>query len=247
MPENANVSGLHLDGIVAQLAKAYPRLKEIQSVAPPAEYRKGTQKIPRETHRYSGRTALQHNVIERRPPEDPDSALSYSMEGYTGVPPSALTPYYWSPRWNSVQAINKYQIEVGGELHGGNPGKRLFDSGKTNLEYFKTIPPQFKPKKGEWVVLPVYHIFGSDELSAQSPAVKERVPEAYIVLNNTDASEAGIEENDKVEISVAGEKLELTVKLNLGFAKGTVGLPKGFNETNGIEFPFRTTINKVKT
>jgi NADH-quinone oxidoreductase subunit G len=246
--ENSNISGLHLDGIVTQLAKTFPHLKEIQSVAPPADYKKGTQKIPRESHRYSGRTAIHanENVNEPKPPEDSDSPMTFTMEGYTGIPPSELTSYYWSPGWNSVQAINKYQIEVGGKLHGGNPGKRLFDSKNNKTDYFKMVPQPFKPKKGEWVVLPLYHIFGTDELSAQSQAVAERVPKAYIALNNTDALEAGIEENDKVEIFAGEKELQLPVKLNTGIVKGIVGLPKELDETRGIQFPFRTTINKVK-
>jgi len=248
MPEDTDISGLHLDGIVEMLAKAFPHLKEIQSVAPPADYRKGTQKIPREPHRYSGRTSMHANVnvSESKPPEDPDSPLSYTMEGYTGVPPSELTPYYWSPRWNSVQSINKYQIEVGGKLHGGNPGKRLFDSKNSKTEYFKSVPQPFEPQKGEMVVLPVYHIFGTDERSAQSPAVAERVPEAYIAINDADAAEAGIKENDNVEISAGDKQLQLPVKLKLGLAKGILGLPKGLYETSGIQFPFRTTIKKVQ-
>lgn len=248
MPEDADVSELHLDGVVEKLAKAFPKLKEIKSVAPPADYRKGTQKIPREPHRYSGRTSMHANVnvSEAKPPEDPDSPLSYTMEGYNGVPPSEITPYYWSPRWNSVQSINKYQIEVGGKLHGGNPGKRLFDSKNSKPEYFESIPKPFKPEKGEMVVLPVYHIFGTDEQSAESPAVTERVPEAYIALNDADAAEARLKENDKVEISAGDKQLQLPVKLNLGLAKGIVGLPKGLHETSGIQFPFRTTIKKVQ-
>jgi len=243
--DNNNSTAIHLDEVIDSLVTAIPALRAIQSVAPSAGFREDTQKIPRSPQRYSGRTAMHaaENVSEPRPPADPDSALSYTMEGYVGIPPPALTPFYWSPGWNSVQAINKYQIEVGGELHGGNPGKRLFEPAENSkADYFKTIPAAFSQKEGEWLVLPLYHIFGSDELSAQSPAVAERVPQPYIALNNPDALKAGIEEGAIVELVLNGQKKWLPVKLNIGLPKGAAGLPKGLQETAGILFPFFTTL-----
>ena len=69
--------------------------------------------------------------------------LSFSMEGYEGQPPAPLISRYWSPGWNSVQALNKYQQEVGGALKGGDPGKRLIEpnagSGKAVI-FFKHVP-----------------------------------------------------------------------------------------------------------
>ena len=49
------------------------------------------------------------SVHEPKPPEDPDSPLSFSMEGYPDEPPAALIPFFWSPGWNSIQAVNKFQ------------------------------------------------------------------------------------------------------------------------------------------
>jgi len=238
-------SPVHLDEVIARLITAFPALQAIQSAAPSSGFREDTQKIPRSPQRYSGRTAMyaDKNVSEPRPPADPDSALSYTMEGYVGIPPPTLTPFYWSPGWNSVQAINKYQIEVGGELHGGNPGKRLFEPAENSkADYFKIIPAAFSPKAGEWLVLPLYHIFGSDELSAQSPAVAERIPQPYIALNDSDAIKAGIGEGAIVEVLLNGNKKWLPVKLNIGLPEGVAGLPKGLQDTAGIAFPFFTTL-----
>ncbi|TVZ28644.1 NADH dehydrogenase subunit G [Gillisia sp. Hel_I_86] len=238
----------NLDEIVSAMVREFPELEAVQSVAPPAGFREGTQKIPREPHRYSGRTAMHADagVSEPKPPEDPDSALSFTMEGFTGAPPAAITPFYWTPGWNSVQAINKYQIEVGGPLHGGNPGKRLFGSVETtNLDFSENIPSHFSPKQGKWWVLPLYHIFGSDELSAQGPAVKERIPQAYIALNEDDALDHNIKEGDLLEISVKAEKHHFPARLHSGIPQGIFGLPKGLKETAGIEFPFWTTIKSI--
>jgi NADH-quinone oxidoreductase subunit G len=238
----------HFDEILDDLIETFPELQAIASLAPSAEFREGTQKIPREPHRYSGRTAMHAdvNVSEPRPPEDPDSALSFTMEGYAGIPPAAIIPFYWSPGWNSVQAINKYQIEVGGPLKGGNPGKRLFEPMENSkADYSENIPSSFSKKQGEWLALPLYHIFGSDELSAEGPAVKERVPEPYISLNDKDALEAGIAEGNMLEVLFNGKQHSLPVKLKTGLPEGTVGLPKGLKVTAGIRFPFWTTLQKT--
>jgi len=238
----------HFDGILESLVLAFPELIAITTLAPAAGFREGTQKIPREPHRYSGRTAMHAdvNVNEPQPPNDADSALSFSMEGFAGVPPPALTPFYWSPGWNSVQAINKYQIEVGGPLHGGNPGRRLFEPSSTPAAVSAPpIPPPFIPIPGEWLVLPMYHIFGSDPLSAQSPAIKERIPQPYIALNDPDAAKAGILEGQFVEVLLNGQKQRLPVKLHLGLPPGTAGLPKGLVVTAGLAFPFSITLSSA--
>jgi NADH-quinone oxidoreductase subunit G len=78
------------------------------------------------------------NVSEPKPPDDQDSALNFSMEGYKGVPDANLVPYYWAPGWNSSQAINNYLEEPGGSPPDGNPGVLIMsDDMKTRREYFK--------------------------------------------------------------------------------------------------------------
>jgi NADH-quinone oxidoreductase subunit G len=119
-----------LDDVVADCAREAPLLARILDAAPNASFRVAGQRINREPARYSGRTAMHADIDlrERPPPPDPDSALSFSMEGYHGRRlPSALIPYFWAPAWNSVQSVNKFQDEVGGALRGGDPGVRLLE------------------------------------------------------------------------------------------------------------------------
>ena len=61
------------------VAGSIPIFKEIDSIAPPPGFRIAGQKIPREPHRFSGRTAMHANVSvsEPKPPEDPDSATTF--------------------------------------------------------------------------------------------------------------------------------------------------------------------------
>jgi NADH-quinone oxidoreductase subunit G len=107
------------------------------------------------------------------------------------------------------------------------------------------IPLPFTPIPGEWLVLPLYHIFGSDPLSAQSPAIKERVPQPYIALNDSDAAKAGILEGHYVEVLLNNQKHRLQVKLHIDLPLGTAGLPKGLTTTAGLQFPFSITLNSA--
>ncbi len=240
--------GYHFDQVVADMIREFPDLKPVEESAPDANFRKGTQKIPREPHRYSGRTSMKadENVSEEKPPLDPNSPMSFTMEGFHGRQPPATTAFYWAPQWNSVQAINKYQIEVGGKLRGGDPGKRLLNaSGKADVTPGKEIPEPFQPKAGKYMALPVYFIYGSEELSSKSPAVAERIPETCFILNPEDAGAQEIVEGDTIEILFEENKIDLKVKFDKTLARGIVGVPKGFNETAGCVFPFWTELKKV--
>lgn len=237
------------DEVIMRMIMKHPELAKVQENAPSADFRKGTQKIPRQPHRYSGRTAMHahKDVSEAKPPQDPDSPMSFTMEGYEGIPPSSNTAYYKTSGWNSVQAINKYQIEVGGPLHDGNPGVRLLEpSGKSRPQYTDGIPEAFKVEGDSWSVLPYYHIYGSEELTAKSPAVAERTPEAYIVLNTKEAENKGIQDDEEsVTLAVEGQKKILKVQLDDNLPKGTAGLPKGLKETKGLQFPLLANIQKA--
>jgi NADH-quinone oxidoreductase subunit G len=120
---------LKLDDVLAELARERPDLAPAALAAPPADTRIAGMRIARQASRFSGRTAMHADVsvFEPAPPVDHDAPLSFSMEGYRDEPPAALVPRYYAPRWNSVQALNKFQQEVGGPLRGGDPGVRLIE------------------------------------------------------------------------------------------------------------------------
>lgn len=168
-----------IDEIAKALAEMLPVFRPLPEVAPPADFRIVGQKIPRQPERYSGRTSIHAdvNVSEPAPPDDPQTPLAFSMEGYEGQPPAALISRFWAPGWNSVQALNKFQQEIAGPLRGGDPGRRLFDRpDNASVAYFDTVPAAFRPRDGEWFAVPLHHIFGSEPLSVMSPGVAERSP-----------------------------------------------------------------------
>jgi NADH-quinone oxidoreductase subunit G len=227
----------NLDDIDAALAEAMPVFQAIQDIAPPAGFRITGQKMPRQPARYSGRTAMwaHHNVHEPKPPEDADSPLAFSMEGYPGQPPAALIARFWAPGWNSVQALNRFQSEVGGPLRGGDPGRRLIEPAAIEkVLYFHHVPPAFKPHGDEWLLVPIYHIFGSEELSILTPGIVEQAPQPYLGLNPADAAGLEVREGEEIEVRLNGTARRLRVKLMPTLPPGIAGVPAGLPGLQGI-------------
>jgi len=234
-----------LDDITAALASDIPALGAIRDVAPPATFRIAGLKVAREAHRYSGRTAMGANltVHEPKPPDDPDSALSFTMEGYDGQPPSALIPRYWTPGWNSVQAINHYQSEVGGPLRGGDPGRRVIEPGSgTPPPYFDRIPPRFELQAGEWLCVPLHHIFGSEELSVLAPAIAERMPPACVALGTDDLRRVGVRDGDEVMLTVGDGSYRLVACEVSSMPSGVAGVLVGLPSMPWLALPARGRI-----
>ena len=237
-----------LDDVVAAMAAEIPVLDPVREIAPPAGFRISGQKIPRQPHRHSGRTSmLAHlNVHEPKPPEDPDSALSFSMEGYEGMPPSPLISRFWAPGWNSVQALNKFQSEVGGPLHGGDPGRRLLEPANgRETHYFHGVPEAFALRGDEFLIVPLYHIFGSEELSILSPGIAERSPEPYLALNPEDAERFQLDGERELELVISDNVYRLPVVLRPSLPRRIAGLPKGLKGLEGIVLPARGRIGKA--
>jgi NADH-quinone oxidoreductase subunit G len=223
------------DQLAAAMAEALPALREIAHAAPNAQFRLRGLKVAREPHRYSGRTAMRANlsVHEPRQPQDADTALAFSMEGHNGTQagtrPSALIPYAWAPGWNSPQAWNKFQDEVGGRLQGGDPGIRLIEpvGGGAAPRYDDVIPSPFAARPGEWQALPLAHIFGSEELSARAAPLASLIPAAYVALHPADADLFEARENSTLEVSLRGETVFLPLRCRSDLPRGTVGLAVG--------------------
>lgn len=229
-----------LDAIQAAMARAVSVLAPLQDAFPPAGYRAAGMRIPRQPHRWSGRTSVgaHLDVHEPRPPADPDAPLAFSMEGYEGIPPPALQTRYWAPGWNSVQALNKFQQKVGGALRGGDPGKRLVEpDSQARPEYFRRIPPAFKAETGRVLVVPRALVFGSDELSSLAPAVASRSPGPHLVLNPEDASSLGLQEGAEARISMPGATWELSVRVDGAMPRSVVALHLGSQSLSVLGLP----------
>jgi len=236
-----------LDDPVAEMAEALPQLAPAVGAAPSSKFRMTGAKIPRESHRYSGLTSIHANirVAEPKPPDDPDSALAYSMEGSPNQPPAALQPFFWSPGWNSIQAVNKFQSEIGDALKGGDPGVRLIEPSQKGA-YFDAIPSAFQRREAEWLIVPIEHIFGSEELSLQAPAVASLAPAPYLAVNAADAASLRSGETvGEVEIELGGTTHRLPLKVQHELPAGIAGIPAGLPPALGAVLPAWSRILQV--
>jgi NADH-quinone oxidoreductase subunit G len=233
-----------LDDVVAAMCRALPELAVARDAAPSAAFRIAGAKIPRSPHRESGRTAVLVNidVSEPKPPDDPDSPLSFSMEGTLDKPPGALIPFFWSPGWNSIQATNTYQKEVGGPLRGGDAGVRILEPAPANGQsYFSTIPPAFRARESEWLLVPMYHIFGSDELSLSAPGIAELVGKPHIAVNTADFTDGA-----ELEVSCAGGTFRLPMRMRPDLPLGVAAVSAGVPPFVGITLPAWARIARPK-
>jgi NADH-quinone oxidoreductase subunit G len=219
------------DDVIADLATAMPVFQPATELGVSKD-RPADDRIARQSHRYTGRTAMtaQIDVHEPKPPADPDSPLAFSMEGRQVPPPARLIPRYWAPGWNSVQALNKFQNEIGGPLRNGDPGQRLIAPDENAAVTFFAPPDRGgPPQENEFWVVPMHHVFGSDELSMASPPVALRAPRPYVALA-PDNAVAG--EGDLVQVDIQGSTLTLPVRFVIGLPDRTAGLPVGLPSTS---------------
>jgi NADH-quinone oxidoreductase subunit G len=237
------------DDLLTALSAHSRDFRGISGVTPSAEFRIKGQRIPRQSHRYSGRTATAANVTlhEPAPPKDADSPLAFSMEGFGGQPPSGLVTRFWAPGWNSIQAVNKFQSEIAGQLRGGDPGLRLLEALEhpTGTHYFTDVPSRFCPKERELLVVPLFQVFGSEELSSRSPAIAERAPEPHVAVNPADAEAFGAADGEKVILTVNGHEQMLIARVMPGIARGLACVTVGLNGSAGLDLPIWGRVAKV--
>lgn len=238
----------HLDELTAACAWAFPGLAAITAAAPGNGYTVEGCKIPRQPHRYSGRTAMLADIKVSEPaqPQDPETPFAFSMEGDMAQVPPAVLPVVWAPGWNSNQAIGKFQQHTGGALRGGNPGVRLFEA-TGSLDWFGEIPAQFLPEPERLRLVALPHIFGSEELSLHSPPILERAPSPCALLNPVDAEALSIATGDSVDISPGPDAavVHILVRIEPTLPRGLLGITAGLPVFSAISFQSRVSVKKA--
>src|SRR5690606_13428026 len=151
---------------------------------PGADWTVTGMKVPRQQHRDSGRTALRAhiNVLEPKEERDEEGSMAYSRGGVPAQKDATVFNTAWAPGWNSNQSVFKFQEEVGGKLLQANHGTRLLKQGGGADRPFFAWQENGEPSLQGLRVFPLYHLFGSEELSAHSPAIQARATSAYVAL-----------------------------------------------------------------
>jgi NADH-quinone oxidoreductase subunit G len=220
----------HFDDICTSCSGENDLLGGMSEAAPNHEFRNRGLKIPRQPHRYSGRTAMLADVSVHEPKQtvDEESALAYTMEGSSSTErPGALLSYLWSPGWNSNQSLHKFQNEIGGSLRGGTAGVRLLDSVSLQAPQPAPLAEAFQARPGEYLLQARYRIFGSEELSAQTSSLAQLAGEAFLELCSADAAGLGLADGDGIQ---TGE-LTLEMRINDSLTAGTVGYSAGYRDS----------------
>jgi NADH-quinone oxidoreductase subunit G len=148
-----------------------------------------------------------------------------------------LISQFWAPGWNSIQAVNTYQDEVGGPLRDEMPGVRLIEPVATKAPaWFTSIPRAFQPAARQWLLLSLSAVFGSDELSNRSPAIAERIAQPFLSLHPSDGAGLGLEDHSTIDLAWQGTTYSLAVHLESSTPVGTVGLFL-VPEVSGVHVP----------
>jgi NADH-quinone oxidoreductase subunit G len=206
----------------------------LNRLTPGADYTFAGMRVPRQHHRYSGRTAMRANINVHEPKQeqDEDGIMNYSMEGVPPLKDAAVFSSPWAPGWNSNQSLFKFETYVGGPLKKANHGEHLLHAAATAKAWYASdVKPAGDPGvSGEgYRVVPLYHLFGSDELTARSEAIQAKATGAYVALNPADAGRLGLGATDGVRVQHNGS---VPVLLRNSIAPGSVGISVGLNGLN---------------
>jgi NADH-quinone oxidoreductase subunit G len=231
-----------LDEVICAAAAAMPVFEGIQKAAPPAGFRASGTRIPRQPHRFSGRTSMFANITvhEPAPAPDADSPLAFSMEGHAYQSPPEALPFVWAPNWNSGRAFVKYHEEV--SAPDAFP-KVLLLSKQNGAGGPAPQPPRaFERRDGEWLFVPMFHVFGSEELTHSAPAIMSLAPAPYVAFPPS----AGFAQGDLLQVSVDGASMRLPAVVIPSLPEGVAGLPQGLPQTGGIELPAWGTVVRAQ-
>lgn len=221
----------HSTDLSDAIAREFRVLKVLNTLGPDEDFRIEGLKVARQSARYSGRTAIyaEENVSEAPPVQDPDAPMSFSMEGIHNPNKSPLQANIWSPGWNSNQSIFKFQEVVGGERRGGPSGIRIERPQQelSDWSVYSDTKQELPDIPNRVQMLPVYRLFGSEELSNQAMAISEVIEAPFVLVNHMDAETTGIMPGELVELETRCGAYRAEVRISTTIPPGTVGIPFG--------------------
>ncbi len=239
------LSDKHFNEITAACSEAIENCAGMAHLTPGESYNFAGLKAPRQHHRYSGRTAMRAdvNVHEPKQEQDEDGVMVYSMEGVPAVKDAAVFNSPWAPGWNSNQSVFKFQESAGGALKQGSPGQRLLANTSSEKTWYELTSDQTASAGEGFNIFPIYHLFGSEELSARTPAIQEKATSAYVAINPEDAQKLGLQSSDGVQVEHNGA---VPFVLRSSIEVGTVGVSFGLKGLNFQNMESSISLNKAE-
>lgn len=105
---------------------------------------------------------------------------------------------------------------------------RLIEPKGEGLDWFQAVPVPFSAKAESWKVVPLYHLFGSEENSSRAAPIQQRIPETYVALSKEDADRLGVNDGATLGFQLKGQALRLPLRIDEQLGAGLIGLPVGF-------------------
>ncbi|HWK54114.1 MAG TPA: NADH-quinone oxidoreductase subunit NuoG [Hyphomicrobiales bacterium] len=223
------LEGKRTQDITAAVGALLPGGEVLTRLMPPGEFTFEGMRAPRQPHRYSGRTAMRANINVHEPKQeqDEDGIMSYSMEGVPALKDASVFASPWAPGWNSNQSLFKFETRVGGPLRQASHGEHLVTAAATGKPWYDS---QVATPAGDgYRVVPLYHLFGSEELTSRSSAIQAKGTSAYVALNPADAEALGLAASDGVQVQHNGS---VPVLLRESIQRGSVGISVGLSGLN---------------
>ena len=216
-----------IDALINRCAQEVANFEKLGVLLPDLNEFVASMKIPRQSHRYSGRTAMKANlnVHEPKQPVDDQSVMSFSMEGIPVTSDIPVLGAAWAPAWNSNQSISKFQDEINGELKQGHIGELLIERNESG-DYLDIATPNVSSNGLQLAI--AYQIFGSDELSAKASTIQQRMTDAYVAISPSDARSLGLNQGDEVSIDGNGHVAVASIRSKI--KEGTAAVYCGDND-----------------
>jgi NADH-quinone oxidoreductase subunit G len=98
-----------------------------------------------------------------------------------------------------------------------------------------------------WLLIARHRVFGSEELSALSPAVAERITCPTVTLNPEDATDLGIAAGTLVEVMLNEMQLTLTLETRLALPLGVAAISITSPRLASLELPAWGTLAPAAT
>jgi NADH-quinone oxidoreductase subunit G len=92
--------------------------------------------------------------------------------------------------------------------------------------------------------VPLYHIFGSEELSARASAVSKRVVKPYVLIHQSNAEKLKVVEGQNLSFEIAGQSYVLPVRISTIIKPNVAGFPSGLPGVPYSDLPAWGVIRK---